>query len=87
MRLLSTVSEYVTNIVKRKNEICIIQKITPCTSDSDLIKILWLKTNSLHKVSVAQVVEWQIRDLEEAGSSPSCYFGAATAEFAEFDLT
>ena len=38
------------------------------------IKILCLKTSFLQEVSVAQLVEWQIRDLKEVGSSPSCCF-------------
>jgi hypothetical protein len=35
---------------------------------------------------VAQLVKWQIRDLKEVGSNPPGVFGAAAAEFAEFDL-
>ena len=40
----------------------------------------------MHKGSVAQLVEWQISDLKEVGSNPPGVFGAAAAEFAEFDL-
>jgi hypothetical protein len=35
---------------------------------------------------VAQLVEWQIRNLKEVGSSHRGVFGAAAAEFSEFDL-
>jgi hypothetical protein len=34
---------------------------------------------------VAQLVEWQIRNLKEGGSIPPGVFGAAAAEIAEFD--
>ncbi len=44
-----------------------------------------VKNIILQKGSVAQLVEWQIRDLREVGSSPPGVFGAAAAEFAEFD--
>ena len=40
----------------------------------------------IHKGSVAQLVEWQIRDLKEVGSNPPGVFGAAAAEFAAVDL-
>ncbi len=39
----------------------------------------------IQKGSVAQLVEWQIRDLKEVGSNPPCVFGDAAAEFAAFD--
>jgi hypothetical protein len=35
---------------------------------------------------VAQLVEWQIRDLKEVGSNLPDVFDAAAAEFAKFDL-
>jgi hypothetical protein len=34
---------------------------------------------------VAQLIEWQIIDLKELGSSLPGVFGDAAAEFAEFD--
>ncbi len=40
----------------------------------------------IHKGSVAQLVEWQIRDLKEVGSNSPCVFGDSAAEFAAFDL-
>ncbi len=40
----------------------------------------------MHKGSVAQLVKWKIRDLKEVVSNPPGVFGAAAAEFAEFDL-
>jgi hypothetical protein len=35
---------------------------------------------------VAQLVEWQIRNLKEGGSIPLGVFGAAAAKIAELDL-
>jgi hypothetical protein len=35
---------------------------------------------------VAQLVEWQNRNMKKDGSSPPGVFAAAAAEFAEFDL-
>jgi hypothetical protein len=40
----------------------------------------------MYKGSVAQLVEWQVRDLKEVGLNPPGAFDAAAAEFAEFDL-
>ncbi len=45
-----------------------------------------VKTVGFHKVSVAQLVEYWITVPKEGGSILPGVFGAAAAEFAEFDL-